>query len=329
MKLIALLSAMAAAAGLVVWQRYEAFVQAPALRSAIDPLLVARGQSLNQTVRALRQAGASGEQWQWLVLARLQPKLQRIQAGEYAFSAGLTAAQVLDQMARGKVKRYQFTLIEGSTFRELRRALAADARLKQTLAGLGEAEIAQRLQVNTPALEGRFLPETYSFVRGDSDLDVLRQAHQAMEKLLDTLWAQRSSDTPLKSREQLLTLASIVEKETGHGPERDEIAGVFIRRLRIGMKLQTDPTVIYGLGDGFDGNLRRIDLETPTPYNSYTNFGLPPTPIALPGRASLEATIRPAGGNALYFVARGDGTSSFSATLNEHQRAVNKYQLKK
>lgn len=320
---------LAAIAALLLWQRYQQFLQTPALNAAVASFDVPRGMGYAQMVAQLQRSGATGERWQWLLLARLEPARARLKAGEYAFAAGLKPEQVLEQMVRGRVKHYHFTIIEGIRFVELRRVLSRDSHLQQTLIGLSEAEIARRLHSASPALEGRFLPETYAFVRGDSDLSVLKRAHAAMAAALTQYWAQRDPASPLKSTEDLLKLASIVEKETGHGPERDEIAGVFTRRLKLGMKLQTDPTVIYGLGDSFDGNLTRKHLQTPTPYNSYTQFGLPPTPIALPGRASLAATIRPAPGNALYFVARGDGTSSFSATLDEHNRAVSKYQLKR
>jgi len=320
---------MAIAASAVVWQRYSAFTQASALPQPINQLFVPQGQGFAKTVDSLMANGARGERWQWLVLARLQPRLGLVQAGEYEIPANATPAEVLDQLARGRVKRYAFTIIEGATVNELRRSLANDARLAQTLTGLGEAEISKRLENPEPSLEGWFLPETYLFVRGDSDFSVLKRANLAMRGTLAQVWLERSEASPLRDQTELLTLASIVEKETGHGPERDEIAGVFTRRLKLGMKLQTDPTVIYGLGSKFDGNLRRIDLQTPTPYNSYTQTGLPPTPIALPGLASLRASIAPAGGSALYFVARGDGTSEFSSTLDAHNQAVRRFQLKR
>jgi UPF0755 protein len=324
-KLLALTLAMVAAAGAVVGYQYRQFLHEPVLNAPRDLLLIERGDSALKVVRAL-DADRPDAHWQWRVLLALEPDLQHIHAGEYALPAGLKPVALLQFLRSANVKQHRFTIIEGTTVRELRRALAADQRLAQTLPGLAESALAQKLGIRG-ALEGWFLPETYVFVRGDSDLSVLKQAHAAMRAALVSAWSARPQDTPLKTPEDLLTLASIVEKETGHGPERNQIAGVFLRRLKLGMKLQTDPTVIYGLGTAFDGNLRKIDLQTPTPYNTYTEFGLPPTPIALPGRASIDAVIRPDDGNALYFVARGDGTSEFSATLAEHNRAVRRFQL--
>ncbi len=251
---------------------------------------------------------------------------KRIRAGVYQVQASITPRRLLAMMVQGEVALEQVRFIEGWTVRQLRTELAKAPHLKAHSAGLSDAELMAAVGAPGLAAEGRFFPDTYSYGRGTSDLVVLKRAHQAMVQRVQAAWAERAPDLPLKSPDELLTLASIVEKETGLNADRPQIAGVFVNRMRIGMRLQTDPTVIYGLGERFDGNLRRRDLETDTPYNTYTRAGLPPTPIALPGVASLQAVVRPLDTKALYFVARGDGSSVFSATLAEHNRAVQQYQ---
>jgi len=252
---------------------------------------------------------------------RLEPPA--IKTGEYQLDPGILPRELLQLLSSDAVVQYRFTLVEGWTFTQLLQALAKDDVLKQTLVRdpdkVGTVMISS-LGVDHP--EGWFLPETYQFTRGGSDSEILERAHQAMEKELGSAWEARTNDLPLNSPYELLILASIIEKETGKADERRQIAGVFIRRLQQGMRLQTDPTVIYGLGDSFDGNIRRRDLETDTPYNTYTRSGLPPTPIAMPGRASLLAAAQPDAGDAIYFVADGTGGHTFSATLQEHQIAV-------
>jgi UPF0755 protein len=230
-------------------------------------------------------------------------------------------------MAAGEVLQHHFTIVDGWTFRQLRIALAADAGLAQTIMAMSDEDLAKKLGIEDGHPEGWFLPETYSWIKGDSDLDILKNAHAAMQKALDRLWSARTDDVPLATPYDALILASIVEKETGRADERPLIAGVFLRRLKFHMRLQTDPTVIYGMGDAYAGNIRRSDLDADTPYNTYTRDGLPPTPIALPGLPALEAVMHPTPGDALYFVARGDGSHEFSATLDEHNRAVQKFQL--
>jgi UPF0755 protein len=263
----------------------------------------------------------------WRVLARQLEVAGKLHAGEYALEPGLTPRALLKKMAAGEVIQHHFTIVEGWTLAQLRAALADDAGLLHTLAAIDDAQLMRRLGAAEVAPEGQFLPETYSYVKGMSDVDLLRRAFDAMRKSLDKLWSERTPDTPLTSAYQALILASIVEKETGRAEERPQIARVFLSRLKLGMKLQTDPTVIYGLGASYDGNLHRRDLDTDTPFNTYTRSGLPPTPIALPGKAALDAVIHPAATEALYFVARGDGGHEFSATLEAHNRAVAKYQL--
>lgn len=257
---------------------------------------------------------------------RWSGQARKIRAGSYEIGAGTTPRTLLDKMVRGDVTLATVRLIEGWTFRQFRAELAKAEALKPTTAAMSDAELMAAL--GSPGLppEGRFHPDTYAYSKGSDDLAVLRRSFRAMQQRLDAAWAQRAPDTPLKSADEALILASIVEKETGAAAERGRVASVFVNRLRIGMPLQTDPTVIYGLGEAFDGNLRKRDLQADGPYNTYLRAGLPPTPIAMPGKASLLAAVRPDPGKALYFVSRGDGSSEFSETLAEHNRAVNKYQ---
>ena len=256
---------------------------------------------------------------------RMSGDARLIKAGSYEITAGSTPRSVLSMLVRGDQSLRSVTLVEGWTFAQVRSALQKAEQLKQETSGL-EPETIMKM-VNKPGIpaEGRFFPDTYTYAKGSSDVAVLKRAARAMDKRLDAAWALRSPDSPLKSPQDALVLASIVEKETGQAADRAQISGVFNNRLRLGMMLQTDPTVIYGLGSRFDGNLRRRDLLADTPYNTYTRTGLPPTPIAMPGKAALLAAVQPAPTKALYFVARGDGSSHFSNNLDEHNRAVNKY----
>jgi UPF0755 protein len=233
---------------------------------------------------------------------------------------------VLNMLARGEETLRTVTLVEGWTFKQFKQALAKSDNLKLTTQGMTDAEIMAQLGRPNLHPEGRFYPDTYTYAKGSTDLAVMQRALKAMDRHLTKVWDQRKTNLPLTQPDELLILASIVEKETGRASDRPLISAVFHNRLKMGMRLQTDPTVIYGLGEAFDGNLRRVDLRTDTPYNTYTRGGLPPTPIAMPGKAALMAAIDPAPSNALYFVAKGDGTSHFSQTLNEHNNAVNKYQ---
>ena len=324
---IVLLAIVAAAAWL--YHDYRSFAaSALSPRAAVTTIDVPVGTSLAGVVRALDQAGvATGNPWYWRALGRELGVAGRLHAGEYALTPGLTPTELLRKMAAGDVVQHRFTIVEGWTFRQLRVALAADAGLQQTLAAVDDKEVMSRVGAPGAPPEGWFLPETYSYVKGTSDLELLRRAHEAMQKLVDALWSEHPGDFPLDSPYQLLTLASIVEKETAQVAERPQIAAVFLHRLRIGMRLQTDPAVIYGLGAQYDGRIHRRDLDADTPYNTYTRAGLPPTPIALPGKAALTAVIHPAPTDALYFVARGDGTHEFSPTLEAHNQAVARYQL--
>jgi UPF0755 protein len=263
--------------------------------------------------------------YQWF---RWSGQARRIRAGSYEVESGITPRLLLAKMVQGDETLEKLLLVEGWTWRQVRSALAAAPHLKPSGQGLSEAQLMQALGDTSGSAEGRFFPDTYVYSRGVSDLTVLRRAHAAMQRRLDAVWAQRSPDTPLKSPEQALILASIVEKETGPKDDPGLVAAVFLNRLRIGMPLQTDPTVIYGLGEAFDGNLRKRDLQADGAYNTYTRAGLPPTPIAMPGMASLQAVVKPTPSKALYFVSRGDGSSVFSENLADHNRAVNKYQRK-
>lgn len=322
-----LLVALVAIAALVAWRHYLQFADTPAKATA-PSVVVAPGDSLKATLRKLRDAGITqGVDLEWQLLARQVDAAGKLKVGEYALSPALSPRELLMRMRQGRVIQYRFTIVEGWNFRQLRAALATATPLQQSIGSLDDAALMARLGVAHQHPEGRFLPETYLYQRGDSDLDVLKRAHAAMDKALAQAWAQRAADLPLASPEQALILASIIEKETALGSERPLIAGVFLRRLQMGMKLQTDPTVIYGIGSSYDGNIRRRDLTTDTPYNTYTRTGLTPTPIAMPGREALLAAVRPAPGNALYFVAVGDGTGAhaFSATLAEHNAAVARY----
>lgn len=327
--LILLLVLLAALAGFWAWQRYQAFAGIPVHGiEAPAALLVERGDSLPVVLAKLRALGVrGGHEAEWRLLAREMGAAGRLQVGEYAIDPGMTPRDILAALRDGRVVRHAFAIIPGRTFRELRAALARESLLEQEIEDLDDGAVMAALGQPDQHPEGRFLPETYHYTRGDSDLDLLRRAHAAMQEALDAAWATRSDDSVLGSPDELLTLASIVEKESGIASERPRVAGVFERRLRIGMKLQTDPTVIYGLGSAYDGNIRRRDLDTDTPYNTYTRGGLPPTPIAMPSAGALEATANPIDDGALYFVALGDGSGrhAFSRTLAEHNAAVARY----
>ena len=299
------------------------------MRSNEQTVEIAKGESFRDIVHDIRAADLSrAPPLYWRVLAEQLGVAGKLHAGEYALPRGISARALLEDMAQGKVLQRRITLVEGWTFQQVRAALAAAPKLAHEVAQTSGAEVMTRIGAGGQNPEGEFMPDTYDYVRGMSDLDVLKRAHEAMQKYLDAEWSKRDPLIPLQTPYQALILASIVEKETARPGERPEIAGVFERRLKIGMKLETDPTVIYGMGAAYNGNIRKSDLQTDTPYNTYVRAGLPPTPIALPGRAAIDAVLHPAPGNALYFVARGDGTHQFSATLAEHDRAVQEYQLR-
>lgn len=328
---LVLLLSMAALGGLA-WKDYRSFVDAPMSLNESRTIDFPRGTPFKEIVRQLRREKITrGSPFYWKLLARELASSSRLQAGEYSLAPGLSPRGLIEQMAAGKVIQHHFTIVDGWSFRQLRLALANESGLVQSLPGLDDATIASRFNLENGHPEGWFLPETYAWVKGESDVDVLRRSHAAMRKALDRLWPGRDQAVPLKTPYEALILASIIEKETGIGHERAQISGVFARRLRIGMRLQTDPTVIYGIGESYDGNIRRRDLDTDTPYNTYTRGGLPPTPIALPGLPALQAALHPDAGNTLYFVAYGDGSGrhEFSASLDEHNRAVARYLVRR
>ena len=285
-----------------------------------------QGSSLRSATRQMQAAGVIQSPLQFELLARLYGAAGRIQAGNYEIEGSLTPLELLAKITSGERGQDQVTLIEGWTFAQIRALLDAHPALKHDTRGVADSEIAARLGISEASPEGWLLPDTYYFVNGTSDIAVLLRAHRALQVQLDQLWNARAEGLPYENPYQALILASLVEKETGRPSERPMIAAVFVNRLKRGMLLQTDPSVIYGLGVAFDGNLRKRDLLADGPYNTYTRVGLPPTPIAMPGLAALTAALNPAPSDALYFVARGDGTSQFSASLAEHERAVTKYQ---
>lgn len=306
------------------------WIQQPLVLRA-DPVEVTIPSGASAQAVAQNLAGAGIEvNAKWLYAwFRVSGQSRAIKAGSYEFSQGATPASLLDKMVRGEVVMRNVIFVEGQTFRELRAALDKAEQLRHETLGLSDAALMEKLGKAGVHPEGRFFPDTYLYAKGSSDLSILQAALQAMDQKLAAAWSQRVPGLALKSPLEALILASIVEKETGRASDRPMISAVFNNRLRLGMLLQTDPTVIYGLGNRFDGNLRKRDLRTDSPWNTYTRAGLPQTPIAMPGLASLQAAVQPASTPALYFVARGDGTSQFSATLQEHNRAVNRYQLGK
>lgn len=287
------------------------------------------GASLKSVSRHLYDEGLLLEPYGFWILGRALGKAGSIQAGTYRLEAPLTPGEVIDKLARGDVIFLEIAFIEGTAFRQWLDQLRANAHVRQTLDGKAMADVVQEIGVAEKSAEGWLFPDTYRFAPGVSDIEILRRAHAVMKRRLAEAWAARDAKVVLASPYEALILASIVEKETGVGAERPLIASVFLNRLKAGMRLQTDPTVIYGMGTAFDGNIRKKDLSADTPWNTYTRDGLPPTPIAMPGAASIEATLHSAESDYLYFVSRGDGTHQFSRSLEEHNRAVAKYQLKK
>jgi UPF0755 protein len=311
-------------AGVYLWRAYERPLDMPAERVEVR---IAAGSSARAIARQLQQSGVGIDTEAFVAAARATGATQALRAGRYEVARGMNLLALVDKLRRGEVLRERLTIVEGATFSEMRLVLGAHPELRQDTAKMSEAEILRAVGADESHPEGLFAPETYVFDTGSSDLDVLRQAYRAQRSLLQKGWESRAAGLPYRTAYEALIMASIVEKETGAAPERGLIAGVFVNRLQKGMLLQTDPTVIYGLGAKFDGNLRKRDLTTDSPYNTYVRPGLPPTPIALPGRASIAAALNPEQTKALYFVSRGDGTSEFSETLNDHNRAVGKYQL--
>ena len=286
------------------------------------------GSSLKGAASQMKQAGVLENDSAFVFMARVLSKATQIKYGNYQLEKEVSPFELLDIISSGRTEQSQITIIEGSTFKELRAILDAHPSLSHDSFRLSESEVLQRIGATEQDAEGLFFPDTYNFSSGSSDIIVLKRAYQTMQRHLQENWAKRDTNLPFETAYQALILASIVEKETGKPVDRPMIASVFVNRLRKRMRLQTDPTVIYGMGDKYNGNIRKKDLQQDTRYNTYTREGLTPTPIALPGLASLQAVLHPAPGKALYFVARGDGTSQFSESLVEHNKAVNRFQKK-
>lgn len=287
------------------------------------------GSSLKSVARQLADAGVLPDVWSFVLLSRAMGLASSLKAGDYEIVENTSLLQLLERITKGDINQSEIRFIEGWTFLQLRQALDEHSAVRHDTTTLSDKEILQLIGANEIAAEGLFFPDTYFFARGNPDTAILRRAYHAMQAHLNEAWAERAVNLPLKDPYQALILASIVEKETGRESDRTMVAGVFINRLRSDMLLQTDPTVIYGLGKEFDGNLRKKDLLVDQEYNTYTRRGLPPTPIALPGLASIRASLHPAKTDALYFVAKGNGESHFSSDLAGHNRAVSRYQKRR
>jgi UPF0755 protein len=311
------------------YYEYQRFLVTPANVSVEGyKYTVKPGSNLNSLSKDLTNKGLTTFPALYLsIYGRLQNNAHLIKAGEYNIEQGTTLPQLLQQFIEGSVVQYSFTIIEGNTSAQLLSQLTKQAQLQQTIK---TDEVLKEIGATEPHIEGLFLPETYHYPAGTTDVEFLKRAYRGLQTTLNDEWQNRAADLPYKSPYEALIMASIIEKETGIAEERGEIAGVFVRRLKKGMRLQTDPTVIYGMGTNYNGNIRRKDLRTDTPYNTYTRHGLPPTPIALASKQAIHAALHPKAGKSLYFVATGkDGRHKFSATLAEHNKAVRKYQLKK
>jgi UPF0755 protein len=320
-----LVLALALGAGAFWWVQQPLDTSPGTPASTLD-LSIEPGTSPKAIAQAVADAGANTSPVLLYVWFRLSGQSRLMRAGSYEIAPGTTPVRLLNMLVRGEESLRAVTIVEGWNWRQVRQALAKAENLKPDSRALTDAELMAQLGRPGVAPEGRFYPDTYAYAKGASDLAVLKRAAKAMDKHLQQAWDSRQQGVSVQSPEEALILASIVEKETGKGSDRPMISGVFNNRLRIGMRLQTDPTVIYGLGEAFDGNLRRVHLTSDTPWNTYTRAGLPPTPIDMPGKAALLAAVQPAKTQALYFVAKGDGSSHFSASLDEHNRAVNRYQ---
>lgn len=315
---------LAATGAFIAW-----WAQQPIIGADSQPIefTVLSGSGVRGTVQQIAEAHVPVNPMLLALLARVTGKSTRLKAGSYELKPGTPPLRLIDQLVRGEFAQESLAIIEGWTFKQMRQAIAEHPSLKHDTVKWSDKELLTRIAPDYKYPEGLFFPDTYLFAKGSSELQIYKQAHAAMLKRLNEGWARRDPDLPYKTPYEALIMASIVEKETGLKSDRDKIAGVFVNRLKRGMLLQTDPAVIYGMGDKYQGNIHKRDLETDTPYNTYTRPGLPPTPIALPGAASLSAALKPARTDALYFVSRGDGTSHFSTNLDDHNRAVSKYLL--
>lgn len=329
LRIFAILLLILSATLVWAWQDYQAFVS----RSIVidKPLIidVAKGSSFNSIIRKVRYQTSRVDSIWFKLLARQEGLATRLQAGEYELPVGMNPKGFLILLSSGASIQHSITFPEGWAFKQLRLALAAEKNLKHTLVELSASDILQKLGSDYTHPEGLFFPDTYRFEKNTTDLAILQKAYLKMQRILQRQWQNKAAGLPLTTAYEALILASIVEKETGEPSERPIIAGVFIRRLKKGMRLQTDPTVIYGMGENYQGNIRRKDLRELTAYNTYRINGLPPTPIAMPGELAINAVLHPAQDNSLYFVAKGDGSHVFSATLTAHNRAVNAFQRKR
>jgi UPF0755 protein len=312
---------VAAASGFAWWTKQALPVPGAPIEFSINP-----GSGVAASAQQMAAAGVPVNPTLFVLLARLTGDAGRIKAGSYELKPNTSPRGLLSQLVRGEFAQEAVTIIEGWSFKQMRQAISSHTRLKHDTVKLTDAELMAKISTEYKDPEGLFFPDTYLFAKGSSEIEIYRRAHQAMLAHLNEAWDKRSKELPYKTPYEALIMASIVEKETGQKSERTMIAGVFVNRLRTGMLLQTDPTVIYGMGDAFVGKIAKKDLLTDTPYNTYTRSGLPPTPISLPGLQSLQAALAPAETPALYFVSRGDGTSQFSSNLPDHNRAVNRYQ---
>ena len=319
--IVAVLALGAAGAVAFVWYRQPLPLPASPFEFEVRP-----GTTLAAVARQLRDANVIPHPYTLIALARVKGVDRTIKAGSYEVGEGITLPQLLAKLTQGDVTQSSLTIVEGTTFGELMRSLRESSQITHTLADMSDAELSASLGITEKSPEGLFFPDTYFFANGSSDAALLKRAHRALQERLRAGWERRAPDLPLATPYEALILASIVEKETGRPADRPLIASVLVNRLKRGIRLQVDPTVIYGIGEKFDGNLRKRDLEADTAYNTYMRDGLPPTPIALPSQASLDAVLNPPPTPYLYFVSRGDGTSEFSSTLADHNRAVSKYQ---
>jgi UPF0755 protein len=315
------IGSVAAVAGFSYWTKQPITTQEPVIGFAVAP-----GSSVGSAAQQIATAGVPVNPFLFAWLARVTGKAARIKAGSYELKPNTTPRGLLSQLVRGEFAQESVTIIEGWTFRQMRQALEGAKALRHDTAKLSDKELLATIAPDFKQPEGLFFPDTYLFAKGSSDLQIYKQAHQAMMNHLKAAWERRDPSLPYANPYEALIMASIVEKETGQKSERSMIAGVFVNRLKAGMLLQTDPTVIYGMGEKYEGKISKKDLSTDTPYNTYVRAGLPPTPIALPGVQSLSAALAPAKTEAMYFVSRGDGTSKFSDNLNDHNKAVNQYQ---
>jgi UPF0755 protein len=321
--LASVLALTAGAGGAYLWRCFERPLQMSAERVEVR---VANGASARTIAHAVRAAGVELNELEFIAMARATGATRSLRAGRYGIERGMSMRTLVEMIKRGEVLRERLTIVEGTTFRELRAQFASTSELQHDTAKLSDQNLLQAIGASEKNPEGLFAPDTYVFDPGSSDLDLYRRAYRMQAERVAQAWDARAPDLPYRDAYEALIMASLVEKETGQATERRRVAAVFVNRQRRGMPLQTDPSVIYGLGDRFDGRLYRKDLDQDTPYNTYVRPGLPPTPIALPGRAAIEAALNPETTQDLYFVARGDGTSQFSATLAEHQRAVDRFQ---